>query len=282
MINNFKNNYKILIGVIIGFIFSKIEGFHMIFLLDISKYLLYFLALLYFLSFTLIELLIYHNKELSLLKLIEVKTNPNMRCLTLTMENDNLLTGEELFNGIYNTIMSNNEFKSFGFQKIIILSCVLEDFKEFNLHSNTLIDNDTTFVDYYSEISNDLTNYNNLEYGYHNLNIVRYVIKTWNCDNLNNLNIKITNNSITMERQGNSNSNKLNLAKITNYSVTSQSRHYSTSNKKHWSQGLISPLSLVNKNGKLKLEHPAPIFTMDIETINYNNVQTPIAISSCL
>jgi len=74
-------------------------------------------------------------------------------------------------------------------------------------------------------------------------------------------------------------SNKLNQAKIPNYSVTSQSRHYSTN--KHWSQGLISPLSLVNKKGKLKLEHPTPIFTMDLETMNINNIQSPIAISSC-
>lgn len=275
-------NYKLIIGVIIGLVISKIEGFHqMIYLLNISQYFLYFLALLYFLSFNLIELLIYfNNKEVSQLQILEVNHNKNMRCLKITMVNNSLLEGEDLFKGIYKTLMNNKDFLNFGFQKIIILSCVLEDFKEFNLHSNTLIDNDTTFTDYYQEISNDLQNYNNLEYGYHNLNIVRFVIKAWNCDNLNNLNIKITNNSITMERQNASNPNKLNLA--TNYSVTSQSRHYSTSNKKHWSKGLITPLSLVNKNGKLKLEHPAPIFTMDLETINYNNIQTPIAISSCL
>ena len=224
-------NYKVLIvGILIGFLIS--QGYNtIVLLLDITLLLIYFIALLYFFSFTLIELLIYHNKDESTLKLLEVKTDNDLRCLTLTMENEYLLTGEELFNGIYNTIMSNEEFKSFGFQKIIILSCVLNDYKEFNLHSNVLIDNDTTFVDYYSEISNDLTNYNNLEYGYHNLNIVRYVIKAWNCDNLNNLNIKITHNSITMERQSNSsssNSNKLNQAKITSYSVTNQSRQNST------------------------------------------------------
>jgi hypothetical protein len=71
-----------------------------------------------------------------------------------------------------------------------------------------------------------------------------------------------------MVKKHNFASNKLNQGKITNYSVTNQSRQYSTINKKHWSQGLISPLSLVNKNSKLKLEHPPPIFSMDIETIN--------------
>jgi hypothetical protein len=78
--------------------------------LDITLLLVYFIALLYFLSFTLIELLIYHNKELSTLNLLEVKPNNNMRCLTLTMENETLLSGEELFKEIYNTIISNEEF----------------------------------------------------------------------------------------------------------------------------------------------------------------------------
>jgi len=42
-----------------------------------------------------------------------------------------------------------------------------------------------------------------------------------------------------------------------------------------------TPLSLYNKIDKLKLVNPTPIFAMDIETINFNNIQTPIAISSC-
>ncbi len=46
-----------------------------------------------------------------------------------------------------------------------------------------------------------------------------------------------------------------------------QTRNYSTVTFKHWSKGLISPISLVNKVGKIKLLNPAPIFTMDIETI---------------
>ena len=57
-------------------------------------------------------------------------------------------------------------------------------------------------------------------------------------------------------------------------------RTYSTK-AKHWSKGLITPISLMNKFGKLKLVNPVPIFTMDLETININNVQVPIAISSC-
>jgi hypothetical protein len=268
-----QTNYKFLIGIIIGLLFSKIGGFKAIdLLLEVTQIIIYFSVVLYFLSFTLIEFLIFMNIEQASLKVLEVKTNKNMRCLTITMDNDNLLEGEELFKGIYNTIMSNDEFIKFGYSKILILSCVLEDFKEVNLHSNVLIDNDTLFTDYYNEISNDLSGYNNLEYGYHNLNIVRFIVKAWNCDNYNNLNIKITHNSITMVRNNNS-IQKINQ-NIRNYSTI-------TPQNKHWCKGLITPISLVNKKGKLKLENPVPIFTMDLETIKVNNIQVPIAISSC-
>jgi hypothetical protein len=50
---------------------------------------------------------------------------------------------------------------------------------------------------------------------------------------------------------------------------------------KHWSAGKIAPISLVNNKGQLKQKNVVPFFTIDIETINYNNVQLPIAISSC-
>jgi hypothetical protein len=97
------------------------------------------------------------------------------------MTNENLLTDVELFKGIYNTIINNNEFKAFGFQKRIILSCILENSQEINLHSNVLINNNTTFTEYYNSIVNDLISYSNLEYGYHNLNIIRFTIKAWDC-----------------------------------------------------------------------------------------------------
>jgi hypothetical protein len=264
-----QTNYKLLLGILIGIFTSSLNLNILGSLFELLQIAGYICVLLYFLSFTLLEILIMRNLDSSKLKLLEIKNNNNMRCLSLTMSNENLLDGKDLFKAIYNTIMSNEEFKAFGYRKIIILTCTLEDFKEFNIHSNVLIDNDTPFVDYYNSILNDLTAYNNLEYGYHNLNIVTYTIKAWNCSNLNNLNIKITHNSISMSRN------------LDSYNKSLQTRSYSTSTAKHWSKGLITPLSLVNKNGRLKLLSPAPIFVMDIETIKYNNVQTPIAISSC-
>ena len=48
-----------------------------------------------------------------------------MRNISITMVNNNLLEGEDLFKGIYNTLISNKKFLNFGYQKTIILSVVL-------------------------------------------------------------------------------------------------------------------------------------------------------------
>lgn len=166
---------------------------------------------------------------------------------------------------------------NFGFQKILILSAVLENNnKEVNLHSNILIDNETSFEEYYNEISKDIDNYYNLEYGYNNQTIVRYIVKVWNVDNHKNLNIKQTHNAISITRRY-----KSHLISESNRRIRGFSTSAILNNEKHWSVGKITPLSLLKQNGELKLETPKPIFTMDLETINLNNTQVPVAISSC-
>jgi len=102
------------------------------------------------------------------------------------------LEGKELLECIFNSVTSSEMFKSFGNKKIMILSAVLETKKEHNLHSNILVENDTTFEEYYNEISFDLDNYYNLEYGYNNEAIIRYIVKIWNCDHKDNSKIKMT------------------------------------------------------------------------------------------
>jgi hypothetical protein len=112
------------------------------------------------------------------------------------MINNNSLSGEDLFKGLYQTLMSNKDFINFGFHKIIILSVTLSNNREYNIHSNILIDNETPFEDYYLYVSKDLSNYNNLEYGYHNEEILRYNILCWNVDDLKNSKIKQTYNAL--------------------------------------------------------------------------------------
>src|SRR6266403_1881628 len=201
------NNNKLLIGILIGIMFST---------LTIKLQMLLFL-------------------------------NGYLIFLTIVLNNSNLLEGKDLFEAIFTSITSNEIFQDFGNKKIMILSAVLETNKEHNLHSNILIENTTTFEEYYEEISYDLNNFYNLEYGYGDETIIRYIVKLWNCD------------------------------------LKENTRSYSTSSTlhKHWAPSLIPPLSLVNKKGELKLSSPRPFYTMDIETVNLNGLQIPIAISSC-
>lgn len=267
-----KFNYQLYIGLIIGCLISLLpNNLKLVILLNI---------MIVGLSFGFLELIIYLYKEslTDSLNILEINYDKNMRCLNITMSNSNMLEGEYLFSAIYNSLINNKEYLNFGFHKIIIVSCVLDNGQEHNLHSNILLDNQSTFFDYWLYISKELNNYINLEYGYHNQTIIRYQVKVWNMDNLNNLKIKQTHNAIQWTKKHiNKAANNINTPAWKNH------RLFSTSSVqyKHWSVGLISPISLLKQNGKLKLESPKTIFTMDLETINFNNVQIPITISSC-
>ena len=139
------NLILITLGVIIGLLISKLDGYnHLLNLINYIEVLLYFLALLMYLNFTLLEILINQNKSSSL-QILEINQNVNMRCLKFVMVNNNNLEGKELFKGIYSTLMSDKDFIDFGYNKIIILSAVLATNQECNLHCNILINNDTTF-----------------------------------------------------------------------------------------------------------------------------------------
>jgi hypothetical protein len=189
------------------------------------------------------------------------------------MNNNNFLEGENLFKGIYQTLMLNKEFINFGFHKIIILSVTLSNNREYNIHSNTLITNDTTFEDYFLFVSNELANYNNLQYGYHNEEILKYNVLCWNVDDIKNSKIKQTHNTLLVKGVS------PRIKKIGYQNI----RSFTTSPviNKYWYKGLIKPISLFNKKGILKQEHFKPFFTMDLETIEFNKLQIPIAISSC-
>jgi hypothetical protein len=223
------------------------------------------------------------DTSLKMMKLIEVNQDINMRCLKFSMTNNNLLEGEDLFKAIYESLMSNSDFIKFGFKKIIILSCTLESGKEYNLHCNTLLTNDTSFEDYYSCVSEDLNNYNNLQYGYHNENVLKYNVLCWNVDNLQNLKIKQTYNALELKTipKKYRNSFKDQGMIIT---LKGERKPFSTSAvnlNKNWYKGLIKPLSLVNKKGILKQKYVKPFFTKDLETMTIGQHEVVVAISSC-
>ena len=136
----YKDN-KFILGLLIGL---SIAFFFSIFNLDIKILIaLNTFFILLSLSFSIALSDVYRNPIL--MKLIEVNQDENMRCLKFSMLNNNYLEGEELFEGIYKTLLSNDQFIEFGFNKIIILSVTLESEQEHNLHCNILINNDTMF-----------------------------------------------------------------------------------------------------------------------------------------
>jgi hypothetical protein len=105
-----QSNYKMLLGILIGFIISTLPNLSLPFYnlkeLGLPGYITG-LGLLYLMSFTLIEVLIFNNKDISCLQILEVKRNKNMRNISITMANHNLLEGED-YNPIFE--LSTNQF----------------------------------------------------------------------------------------------------------------------------------------------------------------------------
>lgn len=268
MFNNKNNNTNITTMVIVLML-----GYSLSFLPYDLTLLLMLNIYLILISLLLTYILSYQYRILKSLKILETNYDFNMRCLKLTMINNNSLSGEDLFKGIYQTLMSNKDFNNFGFHKIIILSVTLSNNREYNVHSNILIDNNTTFEDYFLFVSKDLSNYNNLEYGYHNEEILKYNVLCWNVDDKKNSKIKQTHNTLLVKGVS-PRINKIGYQNIRSFTTSPVINRY-------WYKGLIKPISLFNKKGILKQLFVKTFFTMDLETIELNNLQIPIAISSC-
>jgi DNA polymerase type B, organellar and viral len=145
----------------------------------------------------------------------------------------------------------------FGKTKSVIVSAVMykdmnfisNSGSEFNFHHNVLIDSTSTFNQYYNEIADSVNN--KLEYGYGYDVIEYYKVKVWNLDLMENAKIKIHNKG-KIELLGH--------------------RSYSTGYVKK-SNLAITPIKVDKETNNFA--------TMDIETMNVNGTQIPVAISTC-
>lgn len=72
------------------------------------------------------------------MELFTVSKNQNHRSSDFYLNNKDLLTGEDIIEGIYNTIFNTSEFKTLGNNKMIIVTGKDLDYT-FNLHPNVLI-----------------------------------------------------------------------------------------------------------------------------------------------
>jgi hypothetical protein len=181
--------------------------------------------------------------------------------MVLYLINPNLDDHVDLLKGIFNAVTTYKPFIEFGKIKSIIVSAVMykdmsditfSGSNEYNFHHNVLIDSTTSFNQYYREVG-EFVNHK-LEHGYGYEVINYYKINVWNLDIMKNSKIKIVNKG-KMEFLG--------------------YRNYSTSTKALTVKPKLSITPI--KVDKEKL----PFATMDIETMNVNGVQTPVAISCC-
>lgn len=154
---------------------------------------------------------------------------------------------------------------------------------EFNFHHNVLIDSTTTFNQYYNEVG-EFVNHK-LEHGYGYEVIEYYKVKVWNLDLMRNAKIKLHNKG------------RVELLGYRSYSTSTCSALRAPSTNTRGYKVSISPevsltslATMDNSNKKRKEIFISPVktdlncsnfATMDIETMDINGVQEPVAISTC-
>jgi DNA polymerase type B, organellar and viral len=199
-----------------------------------------------------------HNKMLTVNAIIR---NENERSIEYLLTNNNLLTHKDVLRAIYNTLMGEETFRNFAKYKVIIVSAYA-DGQEFNFHHNILLTNNTTFEQYYDKVKDIInTHFND---GYQVDVIEEFKIIVWNMDSLANKHIKITSSTVKKYKPGS-------RSKISKTSL--RGFHTSCSiNKELLNKTYFTPL-------KQNIITPSSFATMDIETMEYNNNQIPVAIS---
>ena len=124
------------------------------------------------------------------MELITTYKDSDLRCVEFYFENTFLLTGDDIAEGIYNSLFKLELFKSLGDYKMIIVTGKDDQFT-FNVHPNVLVNNETTYSEYFNSVK-DLIQNRYDESGYVS-EVTRYFIaKVWNMDDIRNKTIKTT------------------------------------------------------------------------------------------
>jgi hypothetical protein len=193
----------------------------------------------------------YLNREHSL-KLISVTYTQSGRYLIYHFHNSALKSNRDVLFNLYTSLMNNDRFINFGFNKVIITSGVIHS-SEYSFHHNVLLTNKTTFNEYYNQVIDYIDLHYDLDNNFGLDVIPAFKVKVWNMDNYLNKKIKINTGQLN---------NKSSILS------GSQKRGYSTMNSN------ISPLQNIIATGVYE-----PISAMDIETIDYNGNQIPISLT---
>ena len=136
----------------------------------------------------------YTNKKVELsdkgyLSLVRSVYQPKGRYIELTYSNNYLLEQYKVLKELHKSLFSNDEFLKFGYQKVIIVMAVVGK-QTFSFHHNILINNNTTFKQYYNQIKDHINDLHDDGYEINKVNYFKVLV--WNVDHLANKNIKIT------------------------------------------------------------------------------------------
>ena len=174
--------------------------------------------------------------------------------------NNHLLESYDALNFMYNKLMNMEDFLEFGETKVLMVLVIIEG-KIHSFHHNVVINNNTTFEQYYSKVEEHIRTKFDDGYGIDILNT--FIVRVWDITDLRNANIKQTKDARVLVKKTRDFISTPNMhAKI---------RYISTTIPR--ADNYISPLKL--KPSKVK-----PFFTMDIETMKSSEGdQIPVFIS---
>lgn len=221
------------------------------------------------------------------IKLFKIEYDAIDMCRLYKFNNIKSLTHKEIIEPIFNELMNNNDFIEFGVNKILIAVCVAEDqgFQvEYNLHPNILINNNTTYQEYYNKIRKYIKSSTYVDnYGSNIPSEV--IIKVWNIDNYQNKHIKVTLSGYKASVQSLQARNKHFYQGYRYYSSSSalllEGVNKPSFDKKKVVRA-ITPLLTKPKFAKLNSFNDPVIkgfACLDIETMEIGGVQIPVAIS---
>ena len=211
---------------------------------------------------------LYNNKSLSKLNpdamTVKLKnSDDDERFKEYYVDNNHLLESYDALNFMYNKLMNTVDFLEFGETKVLMVLAIIEG-KTYSFHQNVVIDNNTTFEQYYSKVEEHIRTKFDDGYGIDIINT--FIVRVWDITDLRNANIKQTKDARVLVKKPRDFRAPITL-------TPNQIRYISTNISKAANGNYIKPLN--SKASKVK-----PFYTMDIETMKSNNGdQVPVFIS---
>lgn len=139
------------------------------------------------------------NNHDNKLKIFSSTFDRDGRYFEYLLDNSELLEHKPALQSMFNTIKGLNELKQFN--KKIIMVHAMNDQVEYSFHYNTLIDNDTTFSEYYEQVKDIVSIH--YDKGYDVDIVETFKVRVWNIDMEVNSEIKITKDARIVNYQNN-------------------------------------------------------------------------------